>query len=89
MASRKFGWPREGVGLTGEGVNWPQGVAEGLGKVWVGLGEMLDGLGKVSDCIGKVSDGLGKVLDDLVKVSDGLGKARAFQKHITLRGERH
>ena len=43
---------------------------------------MLDGLKKVSD-------GLGNVLDGLGKVSDGLEKARAFRKHITLRGQRH
>ena len=34
--------------------------------------------------------GLGvNVLDGLGKVLDGLEKARAFQKHITLRGQRH
>ena len=29
------------------------------------------------------------VLDGFGKVSEGLKKARAFQKHITLRGQRH
>ena len=41
---------------------------------------MLDGLGKMLEGLGKVSNGF-------EKVSNSLCKAKAFQKHITIRGQ--